>query len=532
MFRWLLLFAAPFLAFELRFNSDSGFAALYLLVPLAALLGRRYGVTGVLSVALGGLAFVPSIYVETHGGAYADRVWFGDSPVLYLIALVVAAIAAARRPLLDCLHWPEDDRAATRLTFFAPFLLVLGLKVGPAEVQERAIQLSFSVEFELLVYFLLFAMGARGARMGALLLGLVTAGAMTWALDLNSLLPEWHPGFYIWIATLDPIDVLVALSAFSAGAAMTAFLRGDQLSAFWRQPYWTATALVFLWFGPDPIAQIHLKATPAIYIRILEAQVALPLAAFMAGLLRGARGVNFVTALATVLTLVAAFVAELGVHRFAYVALDAPFAAAAYSVLGGRVAGTVTVSSALRPLRIPCFLVLVLVTGNAILGDGGTVRGVATGVFVVGSLAILIAALRLRRAMADTAFAITSEKWLGFATILALAVAVVAHHEAIADSLRQAYAFVRMVPSIFDPATWAQLRSGRIDAETPARVAGALVIGLIVLLAVVQNPVRTIPKIYADTRQIVAFIRERRRGGLSPSYENGGEEGYRSGADQ
>jgi hypothetical protein len=504
---WLLLLAPPLLAYASPLFDGYDFSLLYLLVPLAALLGQWYGVSGIISIALGGLVFVTSVR-----GSWGS---LGGSPALYLIGLAVAAIAAAPRPLLDCLRlWPEEDRAAARLAFVAPLLLVLSVGIsGPPS--PRGIQLSFRFGFATLGYFLLFVMGARGVRTGALLLGLLAAGALTWPLGLNDLLPRQRHAFFVSMGVMDPATMLAALAAFSAGAATSAVLRGAPLAVFWRWPYAAVAALLVLWFGPDPIAAIPVKLGTVQSIYILQVTAALPLAAFMTGLLRGARGVIVASALVTALMLAWVVIAKVvdadtgHPFRFGRIALEAPFVAAAYAVLGAKVAEARTGSSEFRLLRVPAFALLVLGTGLAIWGDGGAARMVLAGVFVIASVAIFFAAVRLRRAMAGSAFEITAERWLGLATILALALSVVANLEAGLDSLNQFYVLILLPRAIYDPAALEQLRN---DAEMLAMVAGLAVIYLLVLLSIIRSLVRMTPKIYADTRQILAFAREWWRG--------------------
>jgi len=55
---------------------------------------------------------------------------------------------------------------------------------------------------------------------------------------------------------------------------------------------------------------------------------------------------------------------------------------------------------------------------------------VRAGVFAAGSYAIFIAAIRLGRAMVGAAFEITAERWMGFTTILFLALSILANLEA------------------------------------------------------------------------------------------------------
>jgi hypothetical protein len=512
---WSVLFATPLFAYSAPSFPHFSFYTPYLLVPFAALLGRRYGVSGVVSIALGGLALVPSI--SGHWGG------FGGSPALYLIALAVAAIAALPRPLAECLRWPEEDRAAWWLGFAAPFLLVLYIGTGRMESAGGGLHLSFGFGFSSLGYFLLFVLGARGARMTALLLGLAAAAALGWTLMAMGLLMRPHGALYLSIRPLQPSAVLGALAMTFAGAATSDFLGGRPLASFWQRPYWVVAALVVLWFGPAPIAALPVDSGFVRTLHILQVAAALPLAAFMAGLLRGARGVIFVTVLVAGLTLVWTVVvlAMEGGARFNLggVALEAPFVAAAYGVMGAKAAELRSGQVDFRMLRLPAFLSLlflfVLGATLAILDGGGPVRTTLAALFVLGVIAVFVAAVRLDRAMAAKGLAITSEKWAPFVVILGVVGSVAANLQVVGGQLKQLFVLVLLPLSLFSSWAKAELRSGfgsEIDGETLALLLVAAAVYLIVFVATVRGMWRIGPKIYTDLCRIIAFLRQWRQG--------------------
>ena len=524
MSHWSLLFATPLLAYRSPAFDGFSFYAAYLLVPFAALLGRRYGLSGVVAIALGGLVFVVNI-----SGPWG---WVGGSPALYLIALAVAAVAAMPRPLIECLRWPQEDRAAGWLAFAAPFLLVVYIGIG-------GLEFSFGFGFSLLGYFLLFVLGVRGVRMAALVLGFAAAAALSWALVANGLVMRPQSSPYVSISLLHPSAVLASLAMVSAGAATRAFLSGSALPKFWQRPYLALTALVLLWFGPPPIAAIPFNLEFTRYIYILEVAAVLPLAAFMAGLLRGARGAIAVTAVVTVLTLVWSVVVKVIDQSTAVslyvggVALEAPFVAAAYAVMGARAAESRSGPADFRMLRLPVLLLLLflLVLGAtlAILGDGGPVRTALAVLFVLGAIAASIAAWRLYRAMAARGFGITSEKWAPFVAILGVAGTVAANLQAAGGQLKQLFVLVLLPLSLFSSWAKAELRS-YVDSGIDGGIFVAAAVYLIVLVAVIRGLWRIVPKIYGDVRKIIAFVREWRRGRAAPATRAAGEGERRGGA--
>jgi hypothetical protein len=513
---WALLFATPLFAYHPPFVGFFGFYTLDLLVPFAALLGRRYGASGAVSIALGGLVAV--VYI---GGLPWGAV--GGSPALYLVALAVAVIAATPRPLLECLRWPKEHRAAGWLTLIAPFLLLLFIYVGSGR-SDRDSVLSLDFGFSLLGYFLLFVLGARGVRMTALLLGLAGAAVLSWALALNGLSTRPDSHFYVSVDLLQPSTVLAALAMIFGGAATREFLSGRPLGRFWRRPYLAVTLLVFLWFGPPPIASIPLGIPGVRAIELVQVTAALPLAAFVAGLLRGPRGTIFVTALVTGLTLLwiipaGAFGSSIGPFYIGGVALEAPFVAAAYGVMGARAAEVRSGPADFRMLRFPTllFLLFLVVLGATleIVGEGGPLRVALAVLFVVAVIAVFIGALRVWRAMVARGYDVNLEKWPPFVAILGVIGAIVTNSQALWGFAKQLLVLGLVPLALFSSSARAELRSyfgAHIDGEVLAFLsigAAAYAIGLI---AIIRGLVRTAPKVYGDARKIWGFVREWRRG--------------------
>jgi len=520
MSNWSLLFATPLFAYVPPYFGPAGFYTPYLLVPFAALLARRFGASGVVSIALGGVAFVIYIGGRAWGG-------IGGSPALYLIALAVAAIAAMPRPILESLRWPDDDGAAWWLGFAAPFLLVLSIGIGGAPAD--GLSLSFGFAFSLLGYFLLFVLGVRGVRASALVLGFVAAAALGWGLAVNGLVMRSRTGPYLSIYALQPSTVLTALAMLSAGAAVRAFLSRRAPGGFWRRPYLAVTALVFLWFGPAPIASIPIGLESVHYLNVLQVPAALMLAGFMAGLLRGARGTIFVTVLAAGLILVWTLFAEIAeandLHFYTgSVALEGPFVAAAYAVMGARAAEVRGEPAHFRMLRLPTLLVflflLALGATLAILGEGGPVRTTLAALFVLSVIAASVAAWRLQRAMAARGLGITSEKWAPFIAILGVVGTIVTNLQSVGEQLKQLFVLVLLPLSLFSARARAELRGyfgNEIDGEMLAFMLASAAVYLVLFIVTVRGLRRTVPKIYADLRKMAAFVRERRRGRAAPA---------------
>ena len=330
--RWLLVLAAPLLSYRPGSLGIFSFFPPFLLIPLAALLGRRLGAAGVAATAIGGLPFIITLY--SPWGAV------GGSPALYAVALAVAAIAASPRPLAEVLRWPQSERAAGWLALGAPFLLVL--YVGATLLEAPSLEISFNFGFGLIGYLLLFLLGARGVRFAPVAAGLAAAALLSWVLAWA--MAGQSPGFLdLRVSPMQPAVALAALAMFSAGSATGASLAGRALPAIWQRPWLPLVLLLFLWFGPPPIGGFQVDLPFVRRISFLEVYAALPLAGFMAGRLRGARGTIAITALvAGVLLawlLVAMAIGRAGPHfSLGMIAIEAPFVAAAFAAMGARAA--------------------------------------------------------------------------------------------------------------------------------------------------------------------------------------------------
>lgn len=514
MNNWSLLFAVPLTAYTSPSFESAGFSAQYLVLPLAALLGKRYGLTGVIAVAIGGLAFV----VELGGLAWGS---FGGNPALYLVALAVAALFASDRPLSDWLRWPGTAKAANWLAFAAPFLLVSGIGTGYMEAPRGAdLRLGFSFFGASLGYFLLFLMGARGLRAWPVLLGLAAVAALSWGLNAAGLFGAPGPGSSLRAAfrPLQPITAVAALVAFSAGAELGRFLRGQPARGLWSRPYLSAGVLLFAWAGPECIAYAPWTIGSVHGLTLLKAAVLLPLVSFVLGLLRGGRGVLFATAGAPLAVAVAVGINAIAQEAFhwqgrlvGWLPIEAPFVACAYAMLGARIAE----ARGGKPLAFPAlqwltYVLLVLGTAGAIAGEEGAAwRQWLAVAFLAVAVACAIAWSLLRRAMSGTAYEITPEKWLAFTTLVALALSVAANLQATWESLK-GLGLLLLLPlwALFSSDAARRLREfadTSLNMEMLALLAIAGLIYVAGLLQALRSLLASVPKVVADLKKIAAY---------------------------
>jgi hypothetical protein len=516
---WSVLLATPLFAYLPPSISYFAFYTPILLVPFAALLGRRYGVSGVVSVALGGILLVPAV-----GGPWGG---VGGNPALYLVALAAAAIAALPRPLAECLRWPESDRAAGWVSFIAPIFLVLGIGTASADLG-GGLHMRFAFWPSWLGYFLLFVLGARGARLPMLLLGLVATAALGWTLALQGVSMYTRTALFVSLYPLQPVTVLAALAVYFAGETTGAFLAGRPVGGFWQRPYWAVIALVVLWFGPSPISSIPVSLGTVRSVSFLHAAAVLPVAAFVVGLLRGARGTIFITAVVTGLPIVwllgSWILWESGVtHNYSQmIPLEAPFVAATYGVMGARAAEFRSGKASFQKLRLPTLLVLVFlaVLGATlkILGEGGPMRTALAALFVFAAIVAGILVLWVVRAMAARGVSLTSEKWAPFVAILGVVGTAATNLQAVGVQLKQLLVLVLLPLSLFSAPAREEVRAalgGAIDGEMLAYLLASAALYLGVFIATVRGAWRVTPKICEDIRKILTFVRDWRQGRIA-----------------
>lgn len=414
---WMLLLPA-LLSYQAPVMAGFSFNLQYFLIPVAALLGARHGIAGVISVAVGGLAFVPGI----SGGGWG---FIGGNPSLYLIGLALAAIAASRSDVLEWPQWPSSTVSIAALSVAAPLLLVLVVSAGFAQPSTGGARVAFNFGPVVLGYFVLFAMGMRGARLWPLLAGLAVLALLSWSLTYMRVFPSETSNLQLDMRVLQPVTALTALVFFSAGMTFRHGLRQPGPWGFWRWPYWSMALLLLIWL-PLPIGWIRLDWGSRVGLSLMGSAALLPISAFMLGALRGTRGTWMVIG-TTVALLAAGVIAReirLGELAIYNVPLEAPFLAYAYGKLGAFAAGR----EATRAWRVPAWAkvgVLGLATASAIVGDGGK-WNVALGIaFALLFAATFFIGWRIRKATTGTPDEITPEGWVSV-TVLVCAIVLLA----------------------------------------------------------------------------------------------------------
>jgi hypothetical protein len=295
---WLWIPALWLLAFA-WYAGPFSFTPVFLAVPLAALLGERYGRRALWLVALGGLPLVAPL--ATFG-----FVAFGSATDVYAVALAVCAMVVDERPLAE-----RAPRFGALAFAAALVLLPMTLSVWGIELHGMRIDVVFGLTG--LFWLFLFLLGWGGFPGGRALasLALATAAGM-W---LHTLAPADGRVFFSgpqaqiplfgltqmehlwWDYRFDtPAAFLVGVGYFAAGRLWAEMLRTRAAPLAPRDAYALVllVAALALGFVVNRAALLAIgfeaDALPR-YGFLIGAPLALPLMGLFGGLLLGQRGI-------------------------------------------------------------------------------------------------------------------------------------------------------------------------------------------------------------------------------------------------
>ena len=298
---WLWIPALWLLAFN-WYAGPFSFTPVFLAVPLAALLGERYGRRALWLVAIGGLPLLPPL-------ASFGFVSLGSAPDVYVVALAVCALVVNQRRV--------GEEAASRVPRFGAWTFAAALVILPMTMSvwgTGLYELRIDAVFGLTGAFwlLLFLFGWNGFPAGRALAGLALAVAA--GMGLHTLAPADGRVFFggpqaqlplfglrmehlWWDYRFDsPAAFLVGVGYFGAGRLWAEMLRTRAAPLAPRDAYALVLLLasVALGFFVNRAALLEIgfeaDALPR-YGFLLGAPLALPLTGLVAGMLLGGRGI-------------------------------------------------------------------------------------------------------------------------------------------------------------------------------------------------------------------------------------------------
>jgi hypothetical protein len=301
------------------------FTPSYLIIPIAAYLGQRYGRRALWLVAVGGLPLLPPLK------SYAV-VSLPSALDVYVVALAVCALASDPRPLAE-----RAPRFGLPLLAAALAVLPWTLWLGGFELGEVRISVVFGLTSILWLLLFLVGWSAFPARLAVAALALAAALGM----GLDGILPE--TGRHLaWEYRLDsPAACLLGIAYFAAGRLWATMLRTRASPLSSRHAYGLVllVALVALGFVVNGVALTAMGFESHLLPRwgfLIGAPLGLPLTGLLGGLLAGRRGIVLaVLAVPVFWTLDALALSgfRLPLHEFG-AQLHQPLAVLAFGLLG------------------------------------------------------------------------------------------------------------------------------------------------------------------------------------------------------
>lgn len=410
---WLLVPVLPLLLYNSPAFAGVSLSLPYLLIPIAAWLGRRYGAAGFIAILLGGLlALVP--YLDMSAGS------FGGAFAVYFICIYVCRAACADNPAQALMG---DGRILRQPWVFPVTLIFLPLSLysGRYDLQEDLV-VDFYFTLLPLCFFILFLLGVAGLRAGLAVGGIVGAVLLGIILEIAHV-PNLGTVEYQY--HLDDLATLVtALGYFVAGRAVT---DADATRNPWRLRYVTTAAFVILALMPQ-IISAFLPDLPPIpdYIGLNGQYLALPLAALMAGYLLGYGGIGF--CLVVTLLLIAACNAALLLlaQRGLWIYAEQPLFCLAFGLLGLRLRDAQT--GVPRPWpggRWYVYGLLVLLFLPVLFSPAQLLDLAWPFIMAFGAALLALAIAWLRRRLKLQDITLTGEGWLKLAGALAVLAGIV-----------------------------------------------------------------------------------------------------------
>ncbi len=425
---WMLVPLLPLLTYYGRLTDGVTLWLAWLLVPVAAWLGRRHGAQGVAATAIGALAALLPTY-------YADGMEFGGAPEVYVVALWVGVAAAARDPLPALIGTGRFFRHPA-IFLLALILLPLSLWLGTHDFEEGA-SLSLSLGLRPLLLFALVLFGLAGLSTRLAVAGLVAAtvaGAILRVSQLDEALSQavsagidpdapWLNRFSLHYRWDDLATLATGLACFCAGRTLQGWHAGAREGAGpWRRPLLTAAGLTLLGCCGSLVRQ-WLPDLPegAAPLGLYGDYFALPVAAFMAGFLRHHLGIAVTLGVLLVLiggNIAAAYQLERGGIGFG---IEQPFLVLAFGTLGLRLRdlldGTTTTFKAMRWVQYAILVGGVL----AILSSWSDLIDLVKAVLMAVAAALFGVVVQwLRRKLEQGGIRISGAGWLPLLALLAV----------------------------------------------------------------------------------------------------------------
>ncbi|MBK8157384.1 MAG: hypothetical protein IPK59_00715 [Rhodospirillaceae bacterium] len=420
---WVLVPLLPLLLYSSPVFAGVSLSLPYLFIPIAALLGRRYGSAGFMTVLLGGvLALAP--YLETSGGT------FGGGIDIYLIGLWVCRATLSTDPVGALIGSNTFWRSPWLFTAVV-ILLPLSLFFGRHDLQDDIVA---EIYFPLLSLFFLalFVQGLAGIRTIWVVGGLAAATLIGILLGIGQLPPA---GVVEVRYHLDDLATFaVGLGYFFAGRIVASM---DDTRNPWQHPYLTIAGFVLLAVLPQ-LTWAYLPELPpsAGYVGFYGQHLALPLAALMAGYLLGYGGIGYALVVTIILLAIANAGSLLLAQRGLWVNAEQLIFCVAFGFLGVRLRDVQTGKARAWPGgRWYVYGLLVLLCLPALFSWDELLKFVWPFVAAFGAALLAVCVEWLRRRLKLQDVTLTGEGWLKLAIAIGVLAAIAVNARTLFDGL-------------------------------------------------------------------------------------------------
>nr|WP_298684173.1 hypothetical protein [uncultured Dongia sp.] len=420
---WVLVPILPLLLYSSPVFAGVSLSLPYLFIPIAALLGRRYGTAGFMTVLLGGvLALAP--YLETSGGT------FGGGIDIYLIAVWVCRAALSNDPV-GALIGNNSFWRSPWVFAAVVILLPLSLFFGRHDLQDDIV-VDVYISMLSLFFFALFIHGLAGFRTAWVVGGLAAATLIGIFLGIGQLLPAG--GMEVRYHLDDLATSAAGLGYFFAGRIVANM---DDTRNPWQHPYLTIAGFVLL----AVLSQLTWAFLPELppsadYVGLYGQYLALPLAALMAGYLLGYGGIGYALVVTIILLAIANAGSLLLAQRGLWVHAEQPLFCIAFGILGVRLRDVQTGGARAWPGgRWYVYGLVVLLFLPALFSWDELLKLVWPFIAALGA-ALLAACLEwLRRRLKLQDVTLTGEGWLKLVIAIAVLAAIAINARTLFDSL-------------------------------------------------------------------------------------------------
>ncbi|MGP8307870.1 hypothetical protein [Vibrio sp. YIC-376] len=454
-----------------------------LCIPVAIYTGFRYGWSGVVAVALGGI-LLPVGFGLAIGA-------FPPDLDIYILSVVTAGIAASKYSLKELAIEPKPS-----LGFFAGFALLPLFVLIAHEELNNGLHITVTLSLLPVLYFLLFLFGLSRKRF---VLVAITLSSVTLLGIVLELIQDWSRVHYL-LNTL--ADLFTGLGWYFAGSYVSGISdERSRSSLFQKWPRITLAALVTLWAAYPVWSLLRQSNSDWMYfvsqLTPVGSVYAMPLASLFAGLRFRFRGAAIVTLIA--------FASELaGPAMELYNAdIGTPFTAFGFAVLGTHIADHLRgIDTKWYPWHWTAYVLFGLICVISVWGADGLESPEGLIYVLMFLVALIVIAMAGRKLLSRANVLLSSQSLKGVVSlvgVLLLLPGILSHIQLFWRSIIEAVSGVYLLVITHDQNFW--------DSGNEAMLTAILISYFTVLLAATSSMLKSLPPLIKDWRKLMAWFR-------------------------